>query len=115
MEDKDGHVSEYTVKDNPPTQAQIDKADKRRMDCVDCHNRPTHIYVPPDLSVDRAISGHAIDPSLPFIKQQGVQVLTAEYNTTDEAKQASPRTLRSFIRTSIPRSLPARLIASRQP
>ncbi len=42
------------------------------MDCIDCHNRPTHIYVPPDVSVDRAISGRTIDVTLPFIKQQGV-------------------------------------------
>ena len=49
MEDHSGKVTEYVMKDGAPTQAQIDKADKRRMDCIDCHNRPTHIYVPPDL------------------------------------------------------------------
>ena len=52
------------LKDNPPKPDEIAKADKRRMDCVDCHNRPTHIYVPPDLSVDRAMALNTIDPSL---------------------------------------------------
>ena len=102
MEDKKGNVTEYLAKDSGLTQAQIDKADKRRMDCVDCHNRPTHIYVPPDLSVDRGISGHAIDPSLPFIKQQGVQVLTAEYNTTDEAKKAIATNIAKFYEDKYP-------------
>ena len=88
MEDASGKVTEYVVKDGAPNQAQIDKADKRRMDCIDCHNRPTHIYVPPDLSVDRAITGRSIDATLPFIKQQGVEVLTADYKTTDEAQNA---------------------------
>src|SRR5271165_4241179 len=75
IEDAQGHVTEYVTKDKPPTQAQIDTADKRRMDCIDCHNRPTHIYVAPDLSVDRAISGRSIDATLPFIKKEGVDVL----------------------------------------
>src|SRR5271169_2580204 len=67
IEGQNGRVTEYAVKDGAPTQAQIDKADKRRMDCIDCHNRPTHIYVPPDLSVDRAITGRSIDARLPLI------------------------------------------------
>ena len=96
IEDQNGKVTEYAVKDNPPTQAQIDQASKRRMDCIDCHNRPTHIYVAPDLSVDRSISGRAIDATLPYIKQQGVQLLTADYKTTDEAEKAIADNLNKF-------------------
>ena len=102
MENAQGQVTEYFAKDNPPTQAQIDKADKRRMDCVDCHNRPSHIYTPPDLSVDRGISGGMIDPSLPYIKQQGVQVLTAEYKTKDEAEQAIAAGITKFYQEKYP-------------
>jgi nitrate/TMAO reductase-like tetraheme cytochrome c subunit len=102
VEDQQGHVTEYTTKDNPPTQAQIEKTDKRRMDCIDCHNRPTHIYVPPDLSVDRSISGHAIDASLPYIKQQGVQVLTADYKTTEEAEKTIADNLTKFYQQKYP-------------
>ncbi len=102
MEDQNGKVTEYAVKDNPPTQAQIDKASIRRMDCIDCHNRPTHIYVAPDLSVDRSISGQAIDATLPYIKQQGVQVLTAEYKTTDEAENAIAQNINKFYQDKYP-------------
>jgi len=102
LEDRQGNVTEYITKDNPPTQAQIDKASKRRMDCIDCHNRPTHIYVPPDLSVDRSITGHSIDASLPFIKQQGVQVLTADYKTTDEAQQKIADGINKFYQEKYP-------------
>src|SRR3974390_198811 len=35
MEDHTGRVTEYVVKDGAPTQAQIEKAEKRRMDCID--------------------------------------------------------------------------------
>ena len=102
VEDQQGHVTEYVAKDSPPTQAQIDNANKRRMDCIDCHNRPTHIYVPPDLSVDRSITGHTIDASLPYIKQQGVQVLTADYKTTDEAEQKIADGINKFYEAKYP-------------
>lgn len=101
-ENAKGEVTEYAVKDNPPTQAQIDKADMRRMDCVDCHNRPSHIYTPPDLSVDRGITGRVIDPSLPYIKQQGVQVLTADYKTGDEAQKAIAENINKFYQEKYP-------------
>jgi len=102
MEDASGKVNEYTVKDNPPTQEQIDKAAKRRMDCIDCHNRPTHIFVAPDLSVDRAITGRSIDATLPFIKQQSVEVLTADYKSGDEAQQAIADKINKFYQEKYP-------------
>jgi nitrate/TMAO reductase-like tetraheme cytochrome c subunit len=102
MENAKGQVTEYAVKDNPPSQAQIDKSTMRRMDCVDCHNRPSHIYTPPDLSVDRGISGGVIDPSLPYIKQQGVQVLTADYKTGDEAQKAIADNINKYYQEKYP-------------
>ena len=80
-----GEVTEYFTKDNPPTAEQIAKAAKRSMDCVDCHNRPSHIYTPPDRSVDNALAAGRIDVALPYVKQQAVTVLTKEYKGTDEA------------------------------
>ena len=102
IEDASGRVTEYVTKDNPPSQAVIDKTDKRRMDCIDCHNRPSHVYTPPDLSVDRAISGRSIDVTLPYIKQQGVQVLIADYKTTDEAKKAIDENITKFYNEKYP-------------
>ena len=102
LENQAGQVTEYTVKDNPPAQAQIDKAEKRRMDCIDCHNRPTHIFLAPDLSVDQAMAGRTIDPTLPFIKQQSVQVLTGDYKSTDEAKQAIAAGIGKFYQEKYP-------------
>lgn len=104
--DKSGNVTEYMTKDSPPKPEDIAKADKKRMDCVDCHNRPTHIYVPPDLSVDRAMALNVIDPSLPFIKQQGVQVLTADYKTSAEAQQTIPEKINAFYKEKYPQANP---------
>jgi nitrate/TMAO reductase-like tetraheme cytochrome c subunit len=100
--DSTGKVTEYTVKDSPPKAEEMAKAEKRRMDCVDCHNRPTHIYVPPDTSVDRAMALNVIDPALPFIKQQGVQVLTADYKTSTEAQKAITEKINAFYNEKYP-------------
>ena len=88
VEDMQGRVTEYYAKDSTLTKDQIAKAPRHHMDCVDCHNRPTHIYVPPDQSVDQAMLARRIDASLPFIKQEAVTVLAATYKTNDEATRS---------------------------
>jgi hypothetical protein len=96
VEDQQGHVTEYFSKDSKLTPEQIAAAPKRRMDCVDCHNRPTHIYVPPDRSVDESLLAKRLDVSMPSIKQQAVTALTAEYKTNDEAMKGIDRSLSDF-------------------
>src|SRR5689334_17444045 len=87
VKDGQGRVTEYFAKDSTLSKEDIAKREKGRMDCVDCHNRPTHIYVPPDLSVDNSLLARRLDAALPFLKQQAVAALTANYDTTDAAMQ----------------------------
>lgn len=91
-----GKTTVYQSKDSTLTPAQIEAAPKRTMDCIDCHNRPTHIYVPPDRSVDQSLVAHRLDATMPFIKQQAVAALTTEYKSVDEAKQGIAKSLNDF-------------------
>lgn len=91
-----GKTTVYQSKDMTVTPDQINQAPKRVMDCIDCHNRPTHIYVPPDRSVDQALVAKRLDPNMPFIKQQAVAALTAEYKTDQEAAQGIAKSLTEF-------------------
>lgn len=100
VKDRMGNVTEYFAKDAKPD--DIKKLPVRRMDCVDCHNRPTHIYVPPDASVDQALAAGRIDATLPYIKQQGVTVLTAGYKSTPEALQKIAGGIDQFYSTKYP-------------
>jgi hypothetical protein len=102
VEDLQGRFTEYYAKDSKLTKDQIAKTDKHHMDCVDCHNRPTHIYVPPDLAVDQSLLARRLDVGLPFIKQQAVTALTASYNTDDEAMRGIASGLQSFYETKYP-------------
>jgi nitrate/TMAO reductase-like tetraheme cytochrome c subunit len=106
VEDQQGRVTEYYAKDSTLSRdqikAQIAKGATHHMDCVDCHNRPTHIYVSPDLSVDQSLLARRIDTSLPFVKQQAVTVLTASYNTTAAAMQGIATGLRDYYEKQYP-------------
>jgi hypothetical protein len=100
--DLQGRVSEYYAKDSTLSKDQIAKAPRHHMDCVDCHNRPTHIYVSPDQSVDQSLWARRVDTSLPFIKQQAVTVLAATYSTTDAAMQGIASGLQDFYEKKYP-------------
>lgn len=50
--------------------------EERVMDCIDCHNRPTHIFALPGPAMDEALASGKIDRSIPFIKKVGVEILT---------------------------------------
>lgn len=102
VQDQQGRITEYFAKDSTLTKDQIAKGARHRMDCVDCHNRPTHIYVPPDEAVDQSLLAHRLDASLPFLKQQAVTVLTASYPTTDAALQGIAKGLDDFYETKYP-------------
>ncbi|HEY5161584.1 MAG TPA: NapC/NirT family cytochrome c [Terriglobales bacterium] len=102
VKDQQGRVTVYQSKDNPLKLDEIAKLPKRRMDCVDCHNRPTHIYVAPDRSVDESLLARRLDTNLPFIKQQAVEVLAADYKSTDEAMQAIATKLENYYQQKHP-------------
>jgi nitrate/TMAO reductase-like tetraheme cytochrome c subunit len=102
VKDMQGRVTEYFAKDSGFTKEQVAKASKRRMDCIDCHNRPTHIYVPPDVSVDRSFAAHRLDVTLPYLKQQAVTALTGKYDTTDAAMQGIAKTIYEFYSSKYP-------------
>ena len=100
--DPEGRSTVYVAKDSSLTPEQIQKSPKHLMDCIDCHDRPSHIFTPPDRSVDNSLVAGRIDPSLPFIKQQGVSALTKIYGTTPEALSGIENDIRQFYRTKYP-------------
>ncbi len=100
--DMQGRITEYISKDAPLTKEQIEKLPRRRMDCVDCHNRPTHIYVPPDRAVDESLLAGRLEVSLPYIKQQAVTVLANQYGTTEAAMEGIATDLHKFYLTKYP-------------
>ena len=97
-----GKTTEYISTDAKPTQQQLDKGEHRTMDCVDCHNRPTHTFDLPENAVDKQMSTGRISPELPYIKKKAVELLKVNYPTRDVAKQNIAAELNNFYRTNYP-------------
>ncbi len=84
----DGQVTVFQSTSDSLTPAHMDSAEIRRMDCIDCHNRPSHVYNAPGRAVNVAMSTGRISPSLPSVKKTAVELLTAEYDSTSQALAA---------------------------
>ena len=97
-----GETVEYKAADVKLTPAQMAPANQRRMDCVDCHNRPTHIYLSPDKAVDAAILSGRINRTLPFIKAQAVTTLSKDYKSTAQAVDTIAADLRAYYQKTYP-------------
>ncbi len=100
--DANGNIVDYMTKDASFTEQQIANATKRKMDCIDCHNRPAHIYLSPNQAVDRSLEAGRLDVSLPFIKAKAVEALAKPYMTNDEAVATIARDIDNFYRTNHP-------------
>jgi NapC/NirT cytochrome c family, N-terminal region len=66
------------------------------MQCVDCHNRPTHTFQLPERAVNRALSLGRIPVSLPFIRKKGVEILRAGYASSEEAARKIPAAVHEY-------------------
>jgi len=90
MTDAQGVVTEFRV---PKFTNQVEQASVRKMDCMDCHNRPAHRYESPDDAVNLAISLGKIDRGLAYIKTNAVFALTRRYTNETQALQGIATTL----------------------
>ena len=74
----------------------------REMDCMDCHNRPSHAYDLPDRGLDKAMSAGQISTALPFAKKAALQILKGTYKTREEAASAIPAAFEKYYRDTYP-------------
>jgi hypothetical protein len=102
IRDQKGNVVEYFDRVRPPTPEQIANGNRRSMDCVDCHNRPAHTYLPPDVAIDQSFAAGKLDPGLPFLKREAITLLTKTYNTEDEALRTIASGLNQFYSQNYP-------------
>ncbi|MBU0509690.1 NapC/NirT family cytochrome c [bacterium] len=87
------------------------KPDVRAMDCVDCHNRATHIYEEPERAVDQRIQRELIDRSLPYAKKIALGALMGSYSDTASAVRGIEAHIRGFYREHYPNLLGPRGMA----
>jgi NapC/NirT cytochrome c family, N-terminal region len=98
MKDAGGNVREYLA--DGVTAEQVATGERRRFECVDCHNRPSHsIAATPERAVNEAMARGDIPRTLPFIHREAVKALKASHASRDLAFAEISRALREFYRT----------------
>jgi NapC/NirT cytochrome c family protein len=94
-----GQATEYAV---PDWDGNKSSGELRTMDCMDCHNRPTHAYQLPDQALNEALASGRIAASLPFVKKKGMELLKQSYPTQAAGAESIQRSLLAYYRESYP-------------
>jgi len=81
---------DMTSQDPPPP------GERRTIDCIDCHNRPTHVIQPPDRAVNISLETGRISRTLPYSKKIAVEALTVPYSSEAEADAGLSSYIRGF-------------------
>jgi hypothetical protein len=98
LRNRQGVVREYFAEGVTPD--QLEGRERRRMDCMDCHNRPAHPFaLSAERAVDNAMAIGEIARDLPFAKREAVAALKGEYPDQNAAATAIATRLRDFYRT----------------
>jgi hypothetical protein len=101
LRDRQGNVREYRAPG--VTDEEIAKGERRVMDCVDCHNRPSHPFsASPERAVDGAIARGEVPLALPFVRREAVSALKVEYPDQETADSDIAQRLRSFYGQNYP-------------
>jgi nitrate/TMAO reductase-like tetraheme cytochrome c subunit len=105
---KTGESEIFTDSENQLSQSKLDSLETRVMDCLDCHNRPSHNYKTPQGYVDQSLSEGRIAKNLPGIKQIAMKILYKDYSTKDSAFLAIRNGVSDFYKSSHPEVLATR-------
>ena len=99
---KDGKETIFRDKSSDFNEKKFNPDNLRTMDCIDCHNRPSHIYHQPDKTVNEFLNKGVMNESLPFIKSIAVQVLEQPYSEKQKALDSIQIQINQFYRTNYP-------------
>jgi len=105
--DANGKVTVFNSTDAKVTPEELARGEHRKMDCMDCHNRPTHIFQVPERALDLAMSQGSISPKLPFVKKQALEALRRDYPDRATGAREIAASLDNFYRTTYPQTYAA--------
>ncbi len=97
-----GKVIVYQDVSMPLSEKELQSLKPRTMDCMDCHNRPSHNFHSPDYAVNLAILTGKIDGELPEIKSAAVKALSQDYATSADAQKQIIKAIPDFYRLKYP-------------
>lgn len=94
----DGSYRRYTNESLSVESERTGEDETRILDCIDCHNRATHIYEDPHDAVNEQIRLGVLDRSLPFLKREAVTAITQNYADSASAMEGIANGFAGFYR-----------------
>ena len=94
-----GEVTIYRNPDNPIEDSLVAAVQPRTMDCIDCHNRPSHTYNSPPVYFDKALLTGEISTKIPFVKKISMDVLRQTFTDRDTALHSIQDQILNFYKT----------------
>ncbi len=94
----DGTVTEFVSTESPPKPDLVARGERRVMDCMDCHNRPSHVFYLPERALDREMSSGLISSALPYARKVSLEILKKNYPSREAAHAEIPESLREYYR-----------------
>lgn len=82
---KTGETTIYEDSGIKLSKTKMDSLETRTMDCLDCHNRPSHDYQVPQNFIDKYLVSGAISKEIPDIKSVAMSIFIEDFPTTDSA------------------------------
>jgi hypothetical protein len=80
-----GEIEVYRNPDNEISDSTIAATLPRTMDCIDCHNRPSHDYKSPPVYFDKAMLTDEVSKDIPYIKRTAMGILRNTFTDKDTA------------------------------
>ncbi len=99
---KTGDTIIYLDEENPIDDSLLAVLPVRTMDCIDCHNRPSHKYKSPSEYVDDALISGKVSKEIPQIKYIAMDALKEPFPTQDTAMMYIDSVITSFYQTDYP-------------
>lgn len=97
-----GETIIYNNAENAITDSIVKSAEMRTMDCIDCHNRPSHKYKSPTVYFDQAMIAGRISRQIPFIKKTSMEILRETFTDKDSALMRISEGIGGFYRATYP-------------
>jgi len=98
----DGKRTEFVREGAKVLSPDVIRDKARLMDCIDCHNRPTHLFQSPAKETDALLQRQADLRDLPFYKREVVKAASVTYPTHELGVEGVRNAITAFYKTSSP-------------
>ncbi|HUX96490.1 MAG TPA: NapC/NirT family cytochrome c [Bacteroidales bacterium] len=96
-----GQVHVYRNENLAVSDSDLAVSEKRSIDCIDCHNRPSHNYSSPSAFFDKVMITGDVSKKIPYIKQVAMSILSERFTNRDTALMKISDGITDYYKTEI--------------